>query len=92
MQRGTQCMGRETYLATCDKHIIALRTSAPLFSTRETWSDHQEETVHEDIKEERGEVIARVVVVPEADLDWNDDGCVQQEESAHEEHHCAHSK
>ena len=74
MQRWTQCMGRETYLATCDKHIIALRTSAPLFSTRETWSDHQEETVHEDIKEERGEVIARVVVVPEADLNWNDAG------------------
>ena len=85
-------MGRETYLATCDKHIIALRTSAPLFSTRETWSDHQEETVHEDIKEERGEVIARVVVVPEADLNWNDDGCVQQEEGAHEEHHCPQSK
>ena len=67
-------MGRETYLATCDKHIIALRTSAPLFSTRETWSDHQEEAVNEDIKEERGEVIARVVVVPEADLNWNDAG------------------
>ncbi len=49
---------------------------------------HQEEGVDEDVEEEGGEVVAGVVVGPEAELDRDDDGRVDQQDSAHAQHGC----
>ena len=43
--------------------------------------DH-EESVDDNIKVEGGELVARVVVVPHADLHGRDDGRVEKEEAA----------
>ena len=48
--------------------------------------DH-EESVDDDVKVEGGELVARVVVAPHADLHGRDDGSVEEEEAA--AHHLA---
>ena len=49
---------------------------------------HQKEAVDGNVEEQCRKDVAWVVVVPQADLHWNDRGSVQQEEAAEEEHHC----
>ncbi len=48
----------------------------------DTEAAYHEESINNNVKEERGEHIARVVVVPHTDLDWDDHGCVDQKEGA----------
>jgi hypothetical protein len=43
---------------------------------------YHEECIDENVKKERGERVARVVVVPHADLDRHNHGCVDQKEGA----------
>ena len=51
-------------------------------------SHHQEKAVHNNIKEERREDVARIVVIPEAYLHRDDDGSIGEKKSAEEQHHC----
>ena len=53
--------------------------------------DHKE-GVNNDVEIERGERVARVVVVPEADLHWHDDGSVEQQSRTAKEHSCTRTK
>jgi hypothetical protein len=39
---------------------------------------YQEESIDDNVKEERREHVARVVIVPHADLDRDDHGCVDE--------------
>ncbi len=39
---------------------------------------YQEESIDENVKEERRENVARVIIVPHADLDRDDHGCVDE--------------
>ena len=47
---------------------------------------YHEEGVNDDVEVERREGVARVLVVPEANLHRHDDGRVEQERRAAEEH------
>jgi hypothetical protein len=49
---------------------------------------HHEEDVDEHVEAQRGENVARVRVVPHADLERNHHGRVEQQDRADEEHHC----
>ncbi len=49
---------------------------------------HQEEAVDKQVEKERGEFVARVVVVPDEDLDWYHNRGVEQQRAAHEEDGC----
>jgi hypothetical protein len=51
-------------------------------------NEHQEEGVDEEVEVEGGEYVAGVVVVPDADLKRNDDGRIEEENPADEEHGC----
>ena len=51
-------------------------------------SEYQEKAVDENIKEERWEDVARVVVIPETKLDRDYGRRVEQQETAHKQHSC----
>ena len=51
-------------------------------------SPNQKERVDDHIEGESGEGVARVVVVPHADLYGNDNCSVEKEQAARDEHHC----
>jgi hypothetical protein len=50
------------------------------------WAAYQEESIDKNVKEECWETVARVVVVPHADLDGNDRGRVDEKKSTRKHH------
>jgi hypothetical protein len=50
-------------------------------------ANNQEEGVHDDVKIQGREGDARVVVIPQANLDWYYNGRVEQENPTRQVHH-----
>jgi hypothetical protein len=51
-------------------------------------TSYHEKEVDEDVKIERGELVARVAVVPQEDLHWYNHCGVEEQPAAGEEHPC----
>jgi hypothetical protein len=47
---------------------------------------HQEEEIHEDVKEERGKLVAFITIIPHEDLNWRHHASVQQQYATEEQH------
>jgi hypothetical protein len=50
-------------------------------------ANNQEEGVHNDVEKQGREGVARVFVIPQANLDWHRDGRVKQEDPTQKVHH-----
>jgi hypothetical protein len=72
----------DTYYRYLSWLVKMAASSSPLLGP------HQEKGVHHDVELQRREYVARVVVAPEAYLDRDYDGRVDEEGAAQKQHHC----
>jgi hypothetical protein len=69
---------RLVYGDRCYKCTIMLVNSRSLLNAGLV--NDQKERVHDDVKVEGREGVARVIIIPQANLDWHNNGRVQQKD------------